>query len=345
MKDFFLSDCAKFENQTFDTHFVVANKQIKNKKDGSPYLALTLADKDGQIEAKMWDNVGDALTTVEQDDYVKVRGLLNKYNGRFQFTIHKIRRCPDQEVEPGDFLPKTKKDIDQLWMTLLGFVQSIENDHLRNLIFSFVEDEEIARAYRLAPAAKTLHHAFIGGLLEHVISLMTLCDLTMRNYAIVNRDLVIAGAFLHDIGKIYELGFARSFSYTTRGQLLGHIIIELEMLHAKLAAFPDFPEELKTLLEHLIISHHGQLDFGSPKVPMCAEALLLHYCDDLDSKMEALRAQFERDALSDSPWSSYNHSLGRMLLNTERFLATSKTAEAKPEPEVAVAAVAAATQD
>jgi len=335
MKDFYLSDCPRFENQTFDTYFVIANKQIKSKKDGAPYLAFTFADRSGQIDAKMWDNVGDAIDSVDQDDYVKVRGMLNKYNGRFQFTVHKIRRCQESEVDVSDFLPKTTKNIDDLWSQLNDFVESVENEHVRALLFSFMGDDEVARCFKLAPAAKTLHHAFIGGLLEHVVSLMTLCDLAVRNYPMVNRDLVIAGAFLHDIGKIHELGYARSFSYTARGQLLGHIIIELEMLHEKLAQLPSFPPEWKTLLEHLIISHHGQLDFGSPKVPMCPEALLLHYCDDLDSKMEAMRAQFERDSLSDSVWSSYNSSLGRVLLNTERFLAEA----AAPKPIAAAASV------
>src|SRR5205823_10775237 len=202
-------------------------------------------------------------------------------------------------------------------------------------------DPEIAGAYRNAPAAKTLHHAFIGGLLDHVVSLFRSCDLMCTNYPHINRDLLLTGAFLHDIGKIHELTYNRSFSYTTKGQLLGHMIIELEMLQAKLALQPDFPDELKTMIEHLIISHHGQYDFGSPKLPMFPEALMLHYLDDLDSKMEAMRAQFERDATLESAWTSYNPSLGRPLLNTEKFLAATTstpaeadTAEPAPEPSL-----------
>jgi 3'-5' exoribonuclease len=333
MKEFFLSDCIQFENQTFDTHFVVAAKQVKNKKDGAPYLALTLADRSGQIDAKMWDNCAEAIATIEQDDFVKARGLLNKYNNKFQFTIHKIRKCDESEVDPGDFLPKTTKNIDELWARLGDYVDSFTDPHLKALLQLFMADQEIAHAYRTAPAAKTLHHAFIGGLLDHVLSLMGLCELVMQNYPNINRDLVLTGVFLHDIGKIHELGYARSFSYTTKGQLLGHIIIVLEMLHEKIAQIEDFPEELKILVEHLIISHHGQLDFGSPKVPMFPEALLLHYCDDLDSKMEAMRAQFERESLSDSVWTSYNPSLGRPLLNTQRFLEKAE----KPKLQSAVA--------
>jgi 3'-5' exoribonuclease len=193
-------------------------------------------------------------------------------------------------------------------------------------------DPQIAAAYRNAPAAKTLHHAYIGGLLDHVVSLFRSCDLMCTNYPQINRDLLLTGAFLHDIGKVHELTYNRSFSYTTKGQLLGHMIIELEMLQAKLALLPGFPEELKTLIEHLIISHHGQYDFGSPKLPMFPEALMLHYLDDLDSKMEAMRAMFEREAGSESPWTSYNASLGRPLLNTEKFLAPKKAAVTAEEP-------------
>jgi 3'-5' exoribonuclease len=203
-------------------------------------------------------------------------------------------------------------------------------------------DEEIAQAYRSAPAAKSMHHAFIGGLLDHVVSLLTLCDLAARNYPQINRDLLLTGAFLHDIGKIYELSYSRSFSYTTRGQLLGHMIIELEMLQRKIALVPGFPEEMKVLIEHLIISHHGEYEFGSPKLPMFPEALMLHYLDDLDSKMESMRAHFEREAGSDSEWTAYNSSLGRTLLNTQKFLAPkaeepqrteeSQSKERPPEP-------------
>jgi 3'-5' exoribonuclease len=193
-----------------------------------------------------------------------------------------------------------------------------------------MSDPEIAAAYRNAPAAKTLHHAYIGGLLDHVVSLFRSCDLICRNYSLVNRDLLLTGVFLHDIGKIHELAYNRSFSYTTRGQLLGHMVIELEMLQAKLALVPGFPAELKTLLEHLIISHHGEYEFGSPKLPMFPEALLLHYMDDLDSKMEAMRAQFEREADLESPWTSYNASLGRPLLNSAKFLAPKAVPSEEP---------------
>src|SRR2546425_1496308 len=324
MKQFFICDCSVQENKIITSSFVVVSKQVKPKKTGDPYLALTLGDRTGQLEAKMWDNVEDALDAFEQDDFLKIKGLINKYKNRFQLTIHKLRKLGESEIDFADYLPKTTKNVDELWQTLAGFIATFRNPHLRALVEAFMSDSEIASAYRNAPAAKTLHHAYIGGLLDHVVSLFRSCDLMCTNYPQINRDLLLTGAFLHDIGKIHELTYNRSFSYTTRGQLLGHMIIELEMLQAKLALVPGFPDSLKTLVEHLIISHHGQYDFGSPKLPMFPEALLLHYLDDLDSKMEAMRAQFERESGSDSPWTSYNASLGRPLLNTEKFLSPKK---------------------
>src|SRR5713226_3891537 len=341
MKEFYICDCTRHENKIITSSFVVVSKQIKPKKSGEPYLALSLGDRSGQVEAKMWDNVEEVLNAFEQDDFVKIKGLVNKYKNRFQLTIHKLRKLGETEIEFSDYLPKTTKNIDELWQTLTDFVVSFQNPHLKSLVQAFMSDPEIAAAYRNAPAAKTLHHAYIGGLLDHVVSLFRSCDLVCRNYPQVNRDLLLTGVFLHDIGKIHELVYNRSFSYTTRGQLLGHMIIELEMMQTKLALFPDFPAELKTLLEHLIISHHGHYEFGSPKLPMFPEALMLHYLDDLDSKMESMRAHFEREAGSESSWTSYNPSLGRTLLNTAKFLKDEEAAPAdtsqseKPENSAA----------
>jgi 3'-5' exoribonuclease len=335
MKEFYIADAAQFENQVITSSFVVATKQAKPKKSGELYLALTLADRTGHIEAKMWDNVTEHIDCFAQDDVVKVRGLLNKFNGRFQLTVHKLRSMEESEVEFDDYLPRTTKDIDALWRTLAGFVESFRDPHLKALVMAFMADPQIERAYKSAPAAKSLHHAFIGGLLDHVVSLFQLCELARQNYpGAIDRDLLLTGAFLHDIGKIHELAFSRSFTYTTRGQLLGHMVIELEMLQEKITQVPGFPGEYKTLLEHLIISHHGKYEFGSPKLPMFPEALMLHYLDDLDSKMESMRAHFLREPAAE--WTSYNASLERPLLNTARFLErlqTAATGETPTAPE------------
>jgi 3'-5' exoribonuclease len=326
MKDFYICDAARFENQVITTSFVVVSKQAKPKKSGELYLAMTLADRTGHLDAKMWDNVADHINCFEQDDFVKVRGLLNRFNGRFQLTVHKVRSMQESEVDFDDYLPRTTKDIGQLWQTVADFVESFQDVHLKALLCAFMADPQIEQAYKNAPAAKTLHHAYIGGLLDHVVSLFKLCDLACRNYPeTINRDLLLTGAFLHDIGKVHELTFARSFSYTTRGQLLGHMIIELEMLQEKIVQVPGFPAEYKTLIEHMIISHHGKYEFGSPKLPMFPEALMLHYLDDLDSKMESMRAHFQREP--EAEWTGYNSSLERPLLNSKRFLEKKKAAD------------------
>jgi 3'-5' exoribonuclease len=325
MKEFFICDCHLQENKVITSSFVVASKQVKPKKNGEPYLALTLADRTGQIEAKMWDNVEQFLDAFEQDDFLKIKGLINKYKNRFQLTIHKLRRMGETEIDYTDYLPKTTKDIGELWQTLAGFVETFQDQHLKSLVGLFMSDPDIAERYRNAPAAKSLHHAYIGGLLDHVVSLFNLCDLVSRNYPQINRDLLLTGAFLHDIGKVQELTYNRSFSYTSKGQLLGHMVIELEMLQEKLAKLPGFPPDLKTLLEHMIISHHGQYEFGSPKLPMFPEALMLHYLDDLDSKMEAMRAHYARESELEGPWTSYNPSLGRPLLDSRKFTNLEKT--------------------
>src|SRR5882672_10676784 len=331
MKEFYICDCVRQENKIITSSFVVVVKQIKPKKTGEPYLALTLGDRSGQLEAKMWDNVEEVLEAFEQDDFLKIKGLVNKYKNRFQLTIHKLRKLGESEIEFDDYLPKTTKNVDELWQTLTDFVASFQNQHLKSLVQSFMSDPEIAAAYRNAPAAKTLHHAYIGGLLDHVVSLCRSCDLVCRNYPSINRDLLLTGAFFHDIGKIHELAYNRAFTYTTRGQLLGHMIIELEMLQAKIAQIAGFPGPLKMLVEHLIISHHGHYEFGSPKLPMFPEALMLHYLDDLDSKMESMRVHFEREIGSEAAWAGYNPSLGRPLLNTAKFLAGKPEVEKQPE--------------
>ena len=332
MKDFYVRDCQQHESQTITSSFVVASKQVKTKKNGDPYLAVTLADRTGQLQANMWDNVSDAVNEFEQDDFVKVKGMVQKYNGRWQLTLHKVRKLGDAEIDYSDYLPKTSKDIDQLWRTLGEFVETIENPWLKRLRQGLHGGR--GHCHRLQERARSQDTA--SCLCRRPARsrgfAVTVCDLVARNYPQVNRDLLLTGAFLHDIGKIHELAYQRSISYTTKGQLLGHMIIELEMLHEKLSHIPGFPDELKILIEHLIISHHGQYEFGSPKLPMFPEALMLHYLDDLDSKMESMRAQFERESELETAWTSYNPSLARTLLNTRKFLEKAAATPAADEP-------------
>jgi 3'-5' exoribonuclease len=334
MKNFYVADATKRADdpqQYFQATFLVVSKQRKPKKNGGDYLAIVLCDRTGQIEAKMWDNIEQYANVFESDDIVTVKCYVNRFNGRAQLILVTVARLDPAQVDFSDFLPKTKKNIDELWRRLEELACSVVDPHLKPLLRAFLDDASFAEAFRAAPAAKSLHHACIGGLLEHVVSLMNLCELACQNYppALISRDLLLSGAFLHDIGKIHELCYARAFGYSTRGQLLGHMIIELEMLHQKIAAINGFPADLKMLLEHLVISHHGHYEFGSPKLPMFPEALMLHYLDDLDSKMESMRAQFERENGSAGAWTGYNSSLERHLLNSRKFLETGTRPETK----------------
>jgi len=322
-------------NEIATAVFLVHTKEVRQKRTGEPYLSMLLADRSGEVDAKMWDNVAEVMDTFDRDDFVKVKGLFQLYNNRPQFTVHKIRLVADNEVDFADFFPASLRDPEQMWTELRGIVAGMGNPHLRQLLDAFLDDPEIAIRYKSAPAAKTIHHAFRSGLLEHVLSLCGLAKLTAGHYPSVDLDLLLAGAVLHDIGKIYELSFERGFSYTAEGQLLGHIPIAIRMISDKLRPFPDFPPELRNLVEHMVLSHHGKLEFGSPKVPVFPEALLLHYLDDMDSKMECMRALVEKDPQSEGMFTGYSQSLERVALRKGRYLEGPQTEvpaapEAKP---------------
>ncbi len=302
------------------TFFLVQSKEIRLRKTGEPYLALVLSDRTGQLEAKKWEDIDEVAGAFDRDDFVKVNGLVQNYRDRPQMTIQRLRRADDSEVDLADYLPHTGKNIDEMFAALRAAVDEIANPHLRQLLQSFLEDPEIASRLKRAPAAKSLHHAFVGGLLEHVLSLLNLARLASRNYDFIDLDLLKTGIVLHDIGKIHELTYGRTFGYSSEGQLLGHITIGLRMLDQKCAQFPDFPPKLKLLVEHLILSHHGKYEFGSPKLPMFPEALMLHYLDDLDSKLESMRACVSADRQLQEDWTRFNPSLERSLLKKDQFL-------------------------
>ena len=323
--------------------FLVESKEIRQKKTGELYLSLILGDRTGELDAKMWDNVADVLDTFERDDFVAVKGLVQVYHNRPQLTIHKIQRMADGEAEFADYFPSSKRDPGEMWLELREIVNGIANPHLRALLEAMLDDEDIGRRYRLAPAAKQIHHAFLGGLIEHVLSLCALARVTAAHYR-ADLDLLLTGVVLHDIGKIYELNYERGFSYSTDGQLIGHISIAMRIVADKLRGLPEFPPTLRTLVEHMVLSHHGHLEFGSPKLPQLPEALLLHYLDDLDSKMEAMRALIENDRQVDGCFTAYNVPLERAALKMDRFLGqpqrAAPAAQAKPDaaPERAVPA-------
>lgn len=319
-------------NQVVTTSFLVQSKEVRLKKTGEPFLALELADRTGTIEARMWENVAEVEESFDRDDFVKVRALVEVYRDKRQLSIQKLRRLEDSEVEFADYFPETTKDIEAMYAELLSLSEGFTNPHLRELLLAVFRDEVIATKFKQAPAAKTLHHARRGGLLEHVLSLTTLCRMVGPHYEGIDLELLLAGALLHDIGKIDELSYARSFGYTTEGELLGHIVLELEMVNQKIAAIEGFPTELKVLLAHMLISHHGRYEFGSPKLPMFPEALLLHYLDELDSKMESALASIWNEATSEGRWTGYNAALGRILLKRSKLAQAAEPLAGEEKP-------------
>jgi len=290
MKDIYVSDLSAFEeNKIFDAFFLVLHKQQRTTKTNKPYLNLILGDKTGQLEGRVWDP-GDSRIAKDFDrgDIAKVRGCVSRFDDRLQMKVEYLRKATATEVERSDMLPSTTCDVDELWRKLLGFVESFTDPDLKRLLNTLLADANLAQAFREAPAAKQLHHAWLGGLLEHVVSLLALADRVVPHYPVLQRDLLLTGVVLHDIGKVRELAWEVGFEYTVEGVLLGHIQIGIELVEKTIDSLPDFPPRLKTLVLHLILSHHGKLEFGSPKLPMIPEALVLNFIDDLDAKMQAV---------------------------------------------------------
>ncbi len=324
-------------NSDITALLLVQAKDVRQKKSGEPYLSLTLVDRSGDIDAKMWDNVEEILDGFDRDDFIRIRGRVQVFQNKPQLTIHRLQKVEDREVDLGDFFPVSARNLDEMWAELQGLVGGIANEHLRGLLDALLGDPEIARKYRIAPAAKSIHHAWLGGLLEHVLSLAQLARMTAAHYPGVDLDLLLTGVVLHDIGKIHELSYERSFSYSSEGQLLGHIIIGLRMIDEKLLGMPNFPVRLRTLVEHMVVSHHGELAYGSPKLPMFLEALLLHHLDNLDSKMESMRQHVRKDKSVDGMWTGYLSSMERTVLKKDKFLEAG--VEVVPAPDQAAPSV------
>jgi 3'-5' exoribonuclease len=340
MKDFYIADAARFENQAITSYFLLASIGVRERKAGSgQYLALTHADKTGQFEARMWEEFADVVTHCSEGCYVKAQGQVSKYQGKFQITLTKMRSAADSEIDTADFVPTTQFNVAEMYAELRGYVDAFKIPHLRALVFAFLDDPAIGPDFIVAPAAKRLHHAWIGGLLEHVLTLVRVCLATAPFYPEVDPDLLVAGAIFHDIGKIREMSWKSSFNYTLEGQLIGHISIAQGMLHEKIAALnadaataaienncpPDFfPDRLRLLIEHMILAHHGKLEFGSPKLPMTPEAMLLSALDDLEAKFQAMRNEFaaaKQAGKSPEETTDWVRSMDRALFNSKAFLA------------------------
>ena len=324
MKDFYIADAASFENTVVTSYFCLSSLQVRDKKQGGgQYLALVLADRTGLMEARMWEEFADAVTHCSEGCYVKVQGQISKYQGRFQITLTRMRSAASTEIEPSDYQPASQFDVETMWSELRSYVEAFAIQDLRRLVFAFLDDPEIGPAYKAAPAAKRLHHAWLGGLLEHVLTLVRVCRAAAPFYPEVDPDLLVTGAILHDIGKVRELSWKSSFNYTLEGQLIGHISIAQGMLREKVSALPEFPDRLRVLVEHMILSHHGRYGFGSPKLPMTPEAILLSALDDLEAKMQAARNEFAvavAGGKAPDEMTEWVRSMERPLLNSQAYL-------------------------
>ena len=323
MKDFYVHDAPRFDNAIVTSFFCLSQLQIRDKKTGGQYLAMGLTDKTGTLEARMWEDFAESIAACSEGCYVKVQGQISKYQGKFQITLTKLRHAAESEIEAADFQPISEYPPEQMDAELRAIVDNFSDPDLKRLVFAFLDDPEIGPAFRIAPAAKMLHHAVIHGLLEHVLTLVKVCLSTARFYPEVNPDLLVTGAILHDIGKVKELSWKTSFNYTLEGQMIGHISIAQGMLREKVKELAPFPERLRILVEHMILSHHGRLEFGSPKLPMTPEAMLLSALDDLEAKFAAMRREFGAAEASGKPASEpteWVRSMDRPLFNSRRWL-------------------------
>ena len=310
--------------------FLVKEKITAMAKNGKPYMNLKLMDKTGDVDAKIWDNVDQVAQLFEKNDFLKVAAKASIYLGKMQLVISDLRRVPEEEVVLADFLPETERDIEEMAAELQSLLATLQNSWLQRLLGDIFADPQIWPLYRVAPAAKGMHHVYLGGLLEHSLAVAKLVDAVVPLYESFNRDLLIAGALLHDLGKVREMKFARAFDYSDEGKLIGHITIGVEMIHEKISQIPDFPAELAMHLKHLILSHHGQYEYGSPKRPKTLEATVLNYLDDLDSKINGIRTHINKEGEMQGNWTAY-HRLYDRYFYVDRS-EESREVEVIPEP-------------
>jgi 3'-5' exoribonuclease len=298
--------------------YLTTDKQLRANRNGNLYLQLELRDRTGAISARLW-NAGEHLfRSFESGDFLLVKGKVQLFQGALQMILNGLERVSPEQVDLSDFLPHTEQDVSKLYERLRSHLMKLGNPHLRALAECFLMDGDFVRSFCRAPAGVRVHHAYLGGLLEHVVTLLDLADRIAPLYPELDRDLLVMGVFLHDVGKVRELGYDRAFNYTDEGQLVGHVVIGVEMLNEKVTKVPDltgepFPTELLLRLKHLIVSHHGTLEHGSPKLPMTPEAIALHHLDNFDAKVHIFLRDIREDGNKSSAWTPFNQALQRRL--------------------------------
>lgn len=305
------------EGETISITYLCKNKQMLKTKAGKTYCSLSLQDKTGMLDAKIWE-MSNAIENFEAMDFIHVDGQLTCFQGSLQLNVRRVRRAQEGEYDPADYIPTSQRDIKEMFGELLTYVNSIKNPYLSKLAKSFfVEDKEFQKAFMYHSAAKSVHHSFMGGLVEHTLGVTKLCDYLAANYPFLNRDILITAAMFHDIGKTVELSNFPENDYTDDGQLLGHIYIGTEMIGERIRTIPNFPHKLSAQLRHCILAHHGELEYGSPKKPATAEALALSYADNTDAKLQTVREVLESGD-EKQEWLGYNRFFESNIRRSEK---------------------------
>jgi len=303
------------EGETIRNIYLCKGKRSAETRNGKPYDNLILQDKTGTLDGKVWDPNSNGIADYDEMDFIEVFGDVISYNNNLQLNIRQIRKAYEDEYVAADYMPTTEKSTDSMFEELIGYVKKIDNDYLRQAVeYYFVNDEAFIKTFVEHSAAKTVHHGFAGGLLEHTLSVVKMCEYMVSAYPILNKDLLYAAAICHDIGKTKELSPFPTNDYTDDGQLLGHIVIGVEMISDAVRSIPGFPEQLASELKHCIVAHHGELEYGSPKKPALAEALALNFADATDAKMQTLTELFKDKKNND--WLGYNRLFESNLRKT-----------------------------
>ena len=299
--------------------YLVKSRQSALTKAGKPYETVVLQDKTGTIDAKIWDVNSPGIGEYDTLDFVNVTGDVTNFQGTLQFKVSRIYKANENDYDPADYIPVSKYDIDEMFNELMGLAGSVKNQYLNELLCSFFKDEILAKSFKNHSAAKTMHHGFVGGLLQHTLSVAKICDFIAERYPVVNRDLLITAAILHDIGKIDELSAFPANNYTDDGQLLGHIVIGIIKIRERIQTIPDFPAKLESELEHCIAAHHGELEYGSPKKPALVEAMALNMADNLDAKLEMFTESFDNIQADNYEWLGFNRGIESNIRRTSEW--------------------------
>ena len=302
------------EGEGINDIYLVRSKKSDITKTGKPYDKLVLSDRTGSVDAMIWDPNSAGIDDFDALDYVCVNAVVNNYQGANQLNIKRVRKCSEGEYDPSDYLPVSEKNIDEMWASLTAYIDGIGNRYLKQLLDAFFGDAEFAAKFKKSSAAKAVHHGFVGGLLEHTLSVTNMCDYYSKAYPMLNRDLLLTAAMLHDIGKTRELSDFPQNDYTDEGQLLGHIVIGAHMAMEKMDAIEGFPQKLYSEVTHCILAHHGEYEFGSPKKPAIMEAVALHFADNTDAKMETMKEIFK--ATTDDGWLGFNRLIESNIRKT-----------------------------